>query len=232
MVLPGPGSDEGIGTSELPIRLAPVPSIVARARALHGENFLRREVADALDVSATTLRRLAGKIVLLAPDSTISYGTLTVPVYDLATVARLHAHLAEHRPPRGRPRLWSDAERSARRAAHSAAGYRHRRAALLHARGDHVAAWGMQDAAACITAMLRAAQTERSAARSLARSATSTTDVTATHLRSDMARDLRSVTRSTRTLRELGTHELRHDRALTIQVYNTEARRAPTCIPG
>ncbi len=65
---------------------------------------------------------------------------LAVPVYDAETVARLHAHLAEHRSPRGRPRLWSDAERSARRAAHSTAEYRRRRAVNLRERGDHTGA--------------------------------------------------------------------------------------------
>ncbi len=117
-----------------------MPKIVAQVRSMPGEFFLRAEVADALDVSSATLRRLATRSTLLVPTTSVMTGMLAVPVYDAETVARLHAHLAEHRSPRGRPRLWSDAERSARRAAHSTAGYRRRRAVALRERGDHAGA--------------------------------------------------------------------------------------------
>src|SRR5438034_5529055 len=87
-----------------------VPRVVARVRGLPGEFFLRAEVADALGTSPATLRRLAAKSQAMGPSGTITYGGLVVPVYDTAAVARLHAHLAEHRSPRGRPRLWADEE--------------------------------------------------------------------------------------------------------------------------
>jgi hypothetical protein len=107
---------------DLTITIPALPRIVARVRRLPGECFLRAEVADALGASPATLRRLAGKSALLRPSGTVTYGRLTVPVYDAEAVARLHAHLAEHRSPRGRRRLWTDEERRARRAAHCAAG--------------------------------------------------------------------------------------------------------------
>ena len=146
------------------VSIPAVPRVVARVRGLPGGFFLRAEVADALGTSPATLRRFAAKSQAMGPSCTITYGGLAVPVYDTAAVARLHAHLAEHRSPRGRPRLWADEERRARRAAHSAAGYRRRRAALLRERGDHAGAERLLGDAERITMALRSSQRARSAA--------------------------------------------------------------------
>src|SRR5690242_20510427 len=96
-----------------------------------GDLFLRSEVADALNVSSSTLSRLAhsdtkghgvGGRNALGPTMFVGHGSLRVPLYDGAAVDRLAAHIAGYRSRRGRPRLWSDEERSRRRAAHSAVG--------------------------------------------------------------------------------------------------------------
>jgi hypothetical protein len=151
---------EWIGASEL-IAIPAIPHIVERVRALSGEFYLRAEVADALGISPSTLRRIAARIVPLGPSGTITAGTLTVPVYNTAAIARLHAHLAEQRSRRGRPRLWTDEERRARRAAHAAAGYRRRRAAELRDRADHDGADRMLRDADRIRADLRFAHRRR-----------------------------------------------------------------------
>jgi hypothetical protein len=136
--------------------------VVAAVRGLPGECFLRAEVADALGTSPATLRRLAVKTAMLGPSGTLRHGALLVPVYDAAAVARLHAHLAQHRSGRGRRRLWTDEERRARRAAHSAAGYRRRRAAALRERGEPAAADRLQHDADRMAAALRYAHRARS----------------------------------------------------------------------
>lgn len=141
-----------------------VPRVIAQVRCLPGEFFARAEVANALGTSPATLRRLAvAEPMVFAPTSTVIYGTLAVPVYDASAVALLHAHLADHASRRGRPRLWTDEERLARRAAHSAAGYRRRRAAQLRDRGDAAAADRMLRDGDRIATGLRAAHRIRSA---------------------------------------------------------------------
>ena len=115
----------------MPIHIATVNPLVARVRALPGVFYLTSEVADALDTSAATLRRLALAHTDLAPSSTTFYGRLRVDLYNDADVYRLHSHLAAHQSRRGRPRLWTDQERRERRNAYSAAGYHRRRAARL-----------------------------------------------------------------------------------------------------
>jgi len=48
-----------IGALEVTVQIAAIPPLVAHVRALPGDVYLRREVADALDVSPATLDRLA-----------------------------------------------------------------------------------------------------------------------------------------------------------------------------
>jgi hypothetical protein len=118
--------------------IAPIPTVIAAVRALPGEHFLCHEVADVLEVSPATLRRLSGsESMTLGPTANFVAGGKTVAVYDLAAVDRLFAYLSQHRSAAGRPRLWSDSERRARRLAYNTAGYRRRRAASLHERGRH-----------------------------------------------------------------------------------------------
>jgi len=118
------------------MHLPAVNPLVAHVRALPGIFYLTSEVADALDTSPSTLRRLAAAHPDLAPTDATFYGRLRVELYDDATVHRLHDHLTTHPASRGRPRLWNDAERRARRAGHSSAGHYRRRAMLLTDRGD------------------------------------------------------------------------------------------------
>lgn len=129
--LNGPWKRQG-----LVIEISKLPKVVAHVRGLPGEMYLRREVADALNVSASTVSRLASKVLTLAPTSYVINGTLTIPVYDIAVVGRLQTYLAEHRCLRGRRRLWTDKERVTRQAAYSAMGYRRRRALELRERGE------------------------------------------------------------------------------------------------
>jgi hypothetical protein len=164
----------------LTITIPPVPRVVAHVRNMPGDFFLRAEVADALAVSPATLRRLAlTDTMTLGPSAMVTYGTLLVPAYNAAAIARLHAYLAAHRSARGRPRLWTDTERRARRAAHSAAGYRRRRAAALRDRGDQAEAEQMLRDADRLRSTLRYAHQERSAAshRSGTARATCSSDV-------------------------------------------------------
>jgi hypothetical protein len=156
---------QSLKRDDLTVIIPALPRVVALVRSLPGESFLRAEAADALGTSPATLRRLAGKSAALGPSGTVTYGRLTVPVYDAATVERLHAHLAEHRSPRGRRRLWTDEERRARRAAHCAAGYRRRRAAVLRERGDHTGAARFLRDADGVAAALRTDYSARAAAR-------------------------------------------------------------------
>lgn len=142
------------------ISIPSMPIVVEIVRRLDGEHFLCREVADALDVSTATIRRLGARKVL-APTTIVFNGTMAVPVYDMATVERLSAHLAQHRSGAGRPRLWSDAERRVRRAAYNALGYRRRRAAALRKSGDHCAADRVQQEADRLAAQLRADRLQR-----------------------------------------------------------------------
>ena len=130
--------------------------MVFNVRGLPGEFYLRREVADALGVSAATLDRLGRS----DPDHLgqchrILFGGLPVLLYDHDRIERLHAHLATHRTRRGRPRLWSDEERRARCATYSALGYRRRRAEQLRARGDHAEADRLHRLADQLAAELR-----------------------------------------------------------------------------
>jgi len=157
-----PPSDQ-LERDTLTVHLPAVPQVVAQVRMLPGDFFLRAEVADALAVSPATLRRLAcTETTTLGPSDMVSSGSLLVPVYDASAIARLHLHLAAHRSPRGRRRLWTDAERHERRAAYSALGYRRRRAAALRARGDHPAADQVQREADRLAAQLHAAHDHRS----------------------------------------------------------------------
>jgi hypothetical protein len=114
-----------------------VPAAAARARRLDGDYLLLGEVSRALGTSASTVRRLAAADpIRLGPARHVQWGTLSIPLFDLDTVRRMHAHLAAQRTARGRPRLWTDEELRHRRAAFSAIGYRRRRALELRARGD------------------------------------------------------------------------------------------------
>jgi hypothetical protein len=114
-----------------------VPAAAARARRLDGAYPLLGEVSRALGTSASTVRRLAAADpIRFGPARQVRWGTVWMPLFDLDTVGRLHAHLAAQRTARGRPRLWSEEELRHRRAAVSAIGYRRRRALKLQARGD------------------------------------------------------------------------------------------------
>jgi hypothetical protein len=120
----------------LPIELAALHPLIAQVRSLPAVFFLTSEVANALEVSPTTIRRLARTHPELAGSQVASYGRMRIPLYDDADVDRVAAHLRSHPNRRGRPRQWSDQERGERRSAHSAAGYHRRRAAVLAIRGD------------------------------------------------------------------------------------------------
>ncbi len=114
-----------------------IPATVAHVRRLPGGLFLCVEVADALGVSPATVRRLGERDHDgLGPTHETCFGRMRLLLYDGDAVQRLHDHLGQHRAACGQPRLWNEGERRSRRAAHSAAGYRRRRAAQLRARGD------------------------------------------------------------------------------------------------
>lgn len=113
-----------------------IPTAIATVRALPGEHYLCHEVADALDVSAATLRRLGRREpVKLGPTTTIVAGGKPVAVFDMAAVERIAAHLEQGRSAAGRPRLWTDTERRLRRMSYNGAGYLRRRAETLRAQG-------------------------------------------------------------------------------------------------
>src|SRR5664279_4004969 len=126
----------GDGAAEVTIDISAIPPLVRHVRSLDGDLYLCREVADALDLSPSTVRRFGARDPdRLGPSHETYFGRVLVYLYDAATVERLHAHLAEHRSASGQPRLWSDAERRTRRAAHNRAAYRRRRAVVLEERG-------------------------------------------------------------------------------------------------
>ena len=119
------------------IGIPQVLAAAARARRLDGGYLLLGEVSRALGTSASTVRRLAAADpIRFGPARHVGWGTFSIPLYDLDTLGRLHAHLAARRTARGRPRLWSEEELRHRRAAFSAIGYRRRRAHQRQARGD------------------------------------------------------------------------------------------------
>jgi len=152
----------------LTVHIAGMAAVVAFVRALPGGFYLRREVADALGVSAATLGRLGRTNAdRLGPSHRVKFRGLPVLLYDQDRVDRLHAHLAHHRSRRGRPRLWSDEERRARRVAYSSIGYRQRRAAELRTRGDHDEAARMVLCAEQVASELRMDHARRSAAPEL-----------------------------------------------------------------
>lgn len=162
--------DRSIGASLLMVAIPRLPVAVDLVRRLDGVYFLRGEVADALRVSTSTIRRLAVHDVLLAPTAIVLNGTTAIAVYDLATIERLSAHLGEHRSRAGRPRLWSDTERRDRRAAYSALGHRRRRAEALCRAGDHLGADRAQTNADRLVGQLHADHRLRSTELRLPRS--------------------------------------------------------------
>ncbi len=144
------------------MRTSSISALVGHVRSLPGPYYLCREVADALDVSAATLRRLAIRDPgLLGPTHEVGFHGRRVLLYDEDGLERIHRHLAAHRSGRGRRRVWSDEERRARRAAHCAVGCRRRRAVQLRARGDEAAAAHMMRAAERLAGELRAAAAAR-----------------------------------------------------------------------
>src|SRR4051812_12011764 len=80
------------GASEL-MSSREFPPAIRAVRALPTHAFLRREVADALGVSAATLRRLAASSPDLSASAVLHFGAVTVPVYDISVVELLHAYL-------------------------------------------------------------------------------------------------------------------------------------------
>lgn len=146
------------------VEISAIPPLVARVRALAGELYLCREVADALGVSPATLRRLGDLDPdRLGPSHETYYGRVHVLLYDQAAVDRLHGHLAQHRSSRGRPRLWDDQERRMRRAGHSSVGYRRRRSVALHGQGDHREADAVAHRAEALSESLRSRHARRTA---------------------------------------------------------------------
>jgi hypothetical protein len=138
------------GTPVVTVTIAPIPAVVAFVRGLDGAYYLCTEVAGALGVSTSTLRRLARDHPdTLGPSCTGWFGRMPVSLYVMDDIDRLQAHLDQRWPDRdggsfrdrpGRPRLWSDAERRDRRARYCAVAYRSRRATELAAVGNHAAA--------------------------------------------------------------------------------------------
>jgi hypothetical protein len=114
-------------------RIAP---IVAFVRSLDEEVYLGSEVAPALGISATTLRRLTRTDEQLGPSLQVAYGSRTIGLYSMRDVDHLRSVLITRWPdhPDGRPRRrpgsarrWSDAERRDRhRALRRASYYRSR----------------------------------------------------------------------------------------------------------
>jgi hypothetical protein len=157
------------------IKIAPMPAAVRFVRSLDGGYYLCTEVADALDVSAATLRRLARDHPdTLGPSYSARFGRMPVSLYVMDDIDRLQAHFdrrwcdrdgssARDRP--GRPRLWSDAERRDRRARYCAVAYRNRRATELAAVGNHAAAAHARRAAATIQKALAAEHSRARASR-------------------------------------------------------------------
>src|SRR5664279_3927372 len=147
------------------MQIAAIPPLVAQVRALTGQFFLCNEAADALGISAATVRRLRDLDPdRLGPTAEIYNGCVRVDLYDEAALRRLHEHLAWRRNPQGRTRLWTDDERRFRRAAHCAAGYRRRLAGELRDRGDHAGAVRAADHADALVRELRATHAQRSVA--------------------------------------------------------------------
>ena len=139
---------------------------VEKVRRLPGELFTCTEVANAVQISPATLRRLSrADPDVFGPNRVEIVGGLQVWLFDLGTVERVHRHRAERIADgpsvRGRPRLWDDAERARRRAAHSAASYQRRRARSLRAQAAPAAAAEAQQRAERLTAALRAEHAER-----------------------------------------------------------------------
>jgi hypothetical protein len=142
--------------------LGPVHALVAYIRALPGSWYLTSDVADAVGTSAATLRRLARTRDNLAPSHVTTYGRVRVDLYNDTDVERIAAYLRDHKSERGRPRVWTDAERRQRRIAHSAAGYHRRRAAMLASRGRLAEAASEGRRAALLAAHIREQVHERS----------------------------------------------------------------------
>jgi hypothetical protein len=147
------------------IVLDPLPPVVLFVRSLDGDNYLCREVADALGVSTAMLRRLSAMNPdAFAPSDNTRFGRMLVRLYSMGEVDRLHKHLeakslaaetgSARRP--GRPRLWTEAERQDRRARYCAAAYRSRRARKLADAGEHAASAAANRDAATIRDDLRA----------------------------------------------------------------------------
>jgi hypothetical protein len=144
----------------------PLPAVVLFVRSLDGDYFLCTEVADALGVSAATLRRLARDHPdTLGPSYSTRFGRMPVSLYSMDDIDRLQTHLDHRWPDRdggsarnrpGRPRLWSDVERRDRRARYCAVAYRNRRATELAAVGNHAAAAQARRVAATIQEALAA----------------------------------------------------------------------------
>lgn len=152
-----------VGAPELAYRSAVAP-VVRAVRRVPCESYLCSEVADALEVSPATIRRLSRAVPLLAePPAEMTIGAVRVPIYDAATVDRIREYLAQRPDRGGRPRLWDDSTRRARRAAFSAAGYRRRRAQQLRLHGRFGEADEFDAAAGEILARLRADHASQSA---------------------------------------------------------------------
>jgi hypothetical protein len=155
----------------MPVTLPAIPPIVRHVRDLDGNLFLVREVANALGISPATVRRVAEIRPDLRPSAITMFGDMLVPLFTLEDLTRLDRYVAERRASlaaarrrsAGRPRLWSDSERRARRARHCAASYRRRCARALTEAGDLAAAQAAARAAAEIRDHLQQVHDDRAA---------------------------------------------------------------------
>lgn len=132
-------------------------ALVVAVRLLDADLYRKVEVADALDTSTSTLRRLGlSDWQTLGPSRVELLLGVQVWLYDMGRIEVLAAHLGSHRVQRGRPRLWDDEQRRIRRAQHCAASYSRRRARELSARRDSVGAMVAEHRAELLTAELSA----------------------------------------------------------------------------
>lgn len=135
-------------------KLAP---LVALVRSFDAELYRGVEVADALDTSTSTLRRLGlANWESLGPSQVEEVRGVRVWLYDMNRIEALAAHLASRPTRGGRPRVWDDQQRRVRRARHCAASYRRRRARELSAVQGLDGATGAQSRAEQLAAELDA----------------------------------------------------------------------------
>ena len=123
---------KALGTAARTPGLSPITEMV---RALPGDYYILREVADVLGVTARLLRRLRVSHPELGPAASMMKGSIRVYLYTPDDVTRLLEHVTAH-PPQQASRLWTAAEYLERQRGHTAVRYWRRRATALALRGD------------------------------------------------------------------------------------------------